>query len=296
MEGLSIVVPIYNEKDSITSTVDELSTAVMALGEPSELILVNDGSRDGSGEILEHLSTERTGLPVRVQVVHHPQNRGYGASLKTGISNASYETIAITDADSTYPNEQLPELLKIYRRGYRMVVGARSFRKLPLATRPAKWFLNQLANFLVGRRIPDINSGLRIFDRETARRFFPMISDGFSFTTTITLAMLSSSQPVHYEPIEYKHRKGSSKIRPIRDTLRFIQLIIRTVMYFDPLKVFLPTSLFVGLAAIVLYVLGRLGLLFSEPPADIAMVLGIGALQILATGMLADLIVKRRAL
>ncbi|MFW5827770.1 MAG: glycosyltransferase family 2 protein, partial [Alkalispirochaeta sp.] len=210
--GLSIVVPVYNERDSIVDTIAELTGVINTISEPTELILVNDGSSDGSDEVLQRevARIEDGETAGHIQVVNHLRNSGYGASLKTGIAKAQYDTIAITDADSTYPNEELPRLLEHYREGYAMVVGMRSFTRLPLATRPAKWMLTRLANFLVGEKIPDINSGLRIFDRETAMRFFPMISDGFSFTTTITLAMLSSGRAVHYEPIQYKHRKGTS--------------------------------------------------------------------------------------
>lgn len=294
--GLSVVVPVYNEKNGIAPTVEQVVSILKGVVEPTELVLVNDGSSDGTEDLLPNLATKYSTEQVPVRVVNHAKNRGYGASLKSGITAAANDTICITDADATYPNDRIPSLLEIYRSGYEMVVGQRSFKRLPRLTKPAKWFLNKLANFLVGRRIPDINSGLRIFDRELAKQFFPMISDGFSFTTTITLAMLSSGYQVRYEPIEYMHREGKSKIKPVRDTLNFIQLIIRTVLYFNPLKIFLPLSFSIVVLAVLLYIIGKAGYLFAEPPVDIAMVLVIGAVQILATGMLADLIVKRRSL
>jgi len=289
---LSVVVPVYNEERAIEETLSQLSSVLNAAFETFELILVNDGSKDRTGEVLSRVLSAYDQERFRQET--HPVNRGYGASLKTGIRAARYPVIAITDADSTYPNDRLPDLVRLFQTGYDMVVGQRRFRHLPMITRPAKWMITSLANFLVGRKIPDINSGLRVFRKDLARRFFPIISDGFSFTTTITLAMLTSGYRVHYEPIEYFTRTGSSKIRPIRDTLNFVQLILRTVMYFNPLKVFIPVSLFLLLSSVVLYLLGRFGILFHEPPVDTVTLLVIGAVQILATGMLADLIVKRR--
>jgi hypothetical protein len=173
-----------------------------------------------------------------------------------------------------------------------MVVGQRSFKKLPTLTKPAKWFLSKLANFLAGEKIPDINSGLRIFKKETAKKFFPIICDGFSFTTTITLAMYTNDYMVKYIPIEYNKREGKSKIKPIRDTLNFIQLIVRTVMYFNPLKIFLPLSLILLITSITLFVLPRVGVIETSHNDTIS-ILFVGAVQVFATGLIADLIDKR---
>ena len=173
-----------------------------------------------------------------------------------------------------------------------MVVGQRSFKKLPTLTKPAKWFISKLANFLVDDNIKDINSGLRIFKKEIAIKFFPIICEGFSFTTTITLAMMSNNYAVKYVPIEYYQREGNSKIRPIRDTLNFISLVIRTVMYFNPLKIFIPISLLMFLTSITFFILGQTGV-FEESPNDTITVLFVGGIQVLVTGMIADLIDKR---
>jgi len=174
-----------------------------------------------------------------------------------------------------------------------MVVGQRAFRKLPLITRPAKWFITWLANFLVGERIRDINSGFRIFRKDLALKFFPIICDGFSFTTTITLAMMTNNYRIAYLPIEYMKREGKSKIKPIRDTLNFIQLIIRTVLYFNPLKVFLPLSIAMFAVCVVIYVIGKMGYFFEKVPTQIIIILFVSGVQILVTGMLADLVDKR---
>jgi hypothetical protein len=126
-----------------------------------------------------------------------------------------------------------------------MLVGARigDSVNIPLIRRPPKWVINQLANYMVGTKIPDLNSGMRIMKKEIIERFFNILPEGFSFTSTITIAMLSNGYQVKYVPIDYHQRKGKSKIRPFNDTLNFVRLIVRTVMFFDPLKVFLPISL-----------------------------------------------------
>ena len=204
-----------------------------------------------------------------------------------------YSHIAITDADETYPNHRIPEFYKfINERDLDMVVGARvgKMAKIPLIRKPAKWFLNKLANYLAEYEIPDLNSGLRVMKKETVKKYLNILPEGFSFTTTITLAMLTNGYRVQFEPIEYFHRSGSSKIRPIYDTLNFIQLIIRTILLFRPLKIFLPLSLLMLLTGFVL-ILYRV--LVGESFGVTATVIFVGSIQILAIGMLADLIDRR---
>jgi hypothetical protein len=176
-------------------------------------------------------------------------------------------------------------------RGNDMVVAARTGSKvhIPLIRRPAKIVLNLLANYMTSTRIPDLNSGLRLFKRLEAIRYFPIISDGFSFTTTITLAMLVNSFDVRFEPIDYAPRKGHSKIRPIHDTFNFLILIIRTIAFFNPLKVFIPMSLMLFLIAIVYLVFQ----LISGDVGDTSVILLLAALQIFLIGIIADLIVRK---
>jgi len=225
-------------------------------------------------------------------LIQHPVNRGYGAALKTGIKSANGYWILITDADGTYPNEYIPELLK-YSDEYDMVVGARTGENvsIPLYRRPAKLFLTKLANYLVGTKIPDLNSGMRLFRKKDSMEYFHILPSGFSFTTTITLSYLSDGFLVKYVPIDYHERHGSSKIKPFRDGMNFILLILKAITYFNPLKVFLPISFIILLAAALLFwytafVVGKL--------ADISViVLIVASIQIGLFGLLADLIVKR---
>jgi glycosyltransferase involved in cell wall biosynthesis len=233
--AFSIVIPVYNEDKAIAATLTRLQDNLKHSGCEYEIIVVNDGSTDGTREILSDFSG--------IKIIDHSKNQGYGAALKTGIRYARYQAIVITDGDDTYPNEMIPKLVALLNNAD-MVVGARiganvrypKLRKIP------KWFLVRFAEWITNSHIPDLNSGLRVFRKSLAKRFINILPDNFSFTTTITVAMLTNKYVVHYEPIDYHTRKGKSKIKPIRDTLRFAQLILRTGLYFAPLKVFLPIA------------------------------------------------------
>ncbi|MDQ1273167.1 MAG: hypothetical protein QG591_1797 [Planctomycetota bacterium] len=284
IEEASIIIPTYNEKEGILQVIESLQLLRITHGNQWEIIIVDDGSTDGTSELIGNLQD--------IVLLRHPFNRGYGAAIKTGIRHAKYNTLIISDADGTYPAQDIPRLLAQLSKSD-MVVGARGNNNsnIPLTRRPAKWMLNKLANYLTGIKIPDLNSGLRAMKKDVVVKFFHLLPDGFSFTTTITLAMLTNDYAVEFIPIEYKMRSGRSKIRPIRDTLNFLQLIIRTVLYFDPLKIFLPMSAFFFIASIVVLVLSYL---FTPKIMDITtVILFISSVQILAIGMIADLIDKR---
>ncbi len=276
---VSIIVPAYNEEKGIGALIDEIKERMK--GYEYEMLVVDDGSGDNTAKVVRE---------KEVALIQHPKNRGYGAALKSGIRKAKYETIVITDADGTYPVSELPVLIK-YIGEYDMVVGARSSQNIPCLRRPAKFLLNRLANYLTDVEIPDLNSGLRVFKKDIAVSFFNLLPDGFSWTTTITLAMLTNDYLVKFIPINYQKRQGKSKIRPIQDTYNFIQLIIRTVMYFNPLKIFIPMGIALFLMAMLVFwyskfVLGKV--------MDITVVVILmSAVQIVAIGLLADLVDKR---
>jgi len=282
---VSIVVPAYNERDGCLPVLRTMIATMEDSGLEYEIIVVDDGSTDGTSERLAELSGAIT-------LLRHGHNLGYGAALKTGIRHASHDLIAITDADGTYPNERLPELVGKMGENA-MVVGARIGEsvKIPLVRRPAKWAINQLANYLSQTSIPDLNSGLRVMRRDVVERFLRLLPSGFSFTTTITLAMLTNGYPVLFEAIDYEQRSGRSKIKPIRDTLNFVQLIIRTVMYFEPLRIFVPLSMTLIIASLAVLVLS---IALTGSVMDVTtVVLFVAGLQMLAIGMIADIIDRR---
>jgi glycosyltransferase involved in cell wall biosynthesis len=285
--GVSIIIPAYNEKEGISQVIDSLQALRKSHSYRWEIIVVDDGSTDGTADMIKNRKD--------VVLVQHSLNRGYGAAIKTGIRHAKYDNLIISDADGTYSANDIPRLLSALGglSTSEMVVGSRERYKsnIPLVRRPAKWMINKLANYLTGTKIPDLNSGLRAMKKDVVMKFSHLLPDGFSFTTTITLAMLTNDYTVEFIPIEYKIRSGKSKIRPIRDTLNFIQLIIRTVLYFDPLKIFLPISMFFFIASIAVLILSYL---FTPKVMDITtVILFISGVQILAIGMIADLIDKR---
>lgn len=246
-QGIAVVIPAYNEAKAIGPTLEEVQ-AVMAEAElEGEIVVVDDGSTDGTSDKISQYP--------QIRLIRHPHNRGYGAALKTGIRQARYDTIVIIDADGTYPCERIPDLA-IRVGPYDMVVGARTGENvhIPFIRRPAKWALNRLANYLSGMKIPDLNSGMRAFKRSIAVRYFRLLPSGFSFTTTLTLALLTNDYNVLYIPVDYYARTGRSKIDPIRDTINFFSLVVRMVLSFQPLRVFAPITLvltLLGLAKVI---------------------------------------------
>jgi glycosyltransferase involved in cell wall biosynthesis len=281
MTRLSIVIPAFNEEGGIGPTLEKLAPIAASLD--AEVLVVDDGSQDKTAEVASKIPG--------VRVLRHDLNRGYGAALKTGIRHAQGDVICITDADGTYPNDRIPELFSYLPR-YDMVVGARTGEHvaIPLVRRPAKKFLNVLANLLTGQRIPDLNSGLRLFKREVAERYLHLFPSGFSFTTTITLAMLNADYLVKFVPIDYFRREGRSKIRPIRDTYNFLLLILRITTYFNPLKIFVPLAALLAAASLVA---GAFDLRHSNGLSDKTVILSLATGLVFLVGLLADSIARR---
>lgn len=280
---LSVVIPAYNEQDGIGEVLRELRASLAAQGISAEVLVVDDGSTD---------ETAAAAVQAGARVLQHRSNRGYGAALKTGITAARHETVAITDADGTYPSRFIPEMLRELEHAD-MVVGARIGRsvRIPLVRRPAKWVLNRLANYVSGARIPDLNSGLRLFRRDIVMQYFAILPEQFSFTTTITLAMHCDKYAVRYLPIDYLKRTGKSKIVPW-DAGSFGILILRTAMLFKPLRVFLPVVLVCGSYAFTKMFLD-LAVIGDRNISASAILMFLSALVVLMIGMIGDAIATR---
>ena len=281
--AFSLILPVYNEEKVITATIEHLQQTLKLAKCNYEIIVVNDGSTDSTHERLSSCSN--------IRVITHQRNRGYGAALKTGIRHTKYPLIAITDADGTYPNDRIPELVLLATQ-VDMVVGARvgdNVRYSKVRSIP-KWFLVHFAQWVTRSRIPDLNSGLRVFNKNVVEKFLNILPDSFSFTTTITIAMLTNNYLVHYQPIDYYHRVGKSKIKPIRDTLLFIQLILRTGVYFAPLRIFLPVAgvFFIGFLITLFQ-----DVFIREDLTEATLILFVAAIQIAMFSLLADMIDKR---
>lgn len=237
----SIVVPVYNEGGVIASFLAELKRFLDSSSLSAEVIIVDDGSTDGSGE-----EAEKSGF----QVISHPYNKGYGAALKTGARASSGEFILFIDGDGQHKPEDII-LLTEKTSDYDMVVGARIFDKVAsLPRKIAKKILTSLANYLSETRIIDLNSGFRVVRKSLLMDYIDYLPNAFSFTTTLTVICIKSGYNLLYVPITIEKRVGKSKISPLTDFTRFIMLLIRTILLFTPLKVFLPISLLLGIIGI----------------------------------------------
>ena len=282
--NVSIVIPCYNEAGGVTDSLNEVCKALRKRDDV-EIITVNDGSSDKTPAILDKYASQKPS----VRVIHNQLNIGYGASLKRGIREAEGDLIVITDSDGTYPASSIPELLEELKE-YDMAVGARIGPnvQVPLVRRPAKWVLLCYARWMARADIKDLNSGLRAFRKKDALHFFPLLPEGFSFTSTITLAMHVNGMRVAYLPINYRKRIGQSSIRPISDTLAFFSLVLRTTMYFRPLQVFGTLSGFLLASAIGVGVAGKFFL--GEVPDVATVSLVSTSLIFLGLGLIGDLL------
>lgn len=286
--GVTIVIPAYNEERGAAPVLQEL----VALLEkelaaiPFEVLVVDDGSKDRTAEMIAPYCSEH------LRLVRHPVNRGYGAAIKTGVAQARYPWILITDADGTYPAKHIPELLA-HRDTHEMVVGARTGPNAAVfwLRRPPKWVLRKLASYLSRQEIPDLNSGLRLMRRDILQRFENILPDQFSYTTTITLAMFAARYRVKYVQIEYLKREGKSKIKPIADTIGFTKLIFRTIMYFDPLRVFIPAAAAFVFAALAIGI-GSYSITGRVMDVTTVLLFTTG-FQVLMVGLLADMLNRR---
>jgi glycosyltransferase involved in cell wall biosynthesis len=292
---VSVVIPAYNEEKAVSKQVELIRKELLSHAVEHEIIVVDDGSQDRTAEFA---------LQAHARVLRHPQNRGYGAALKTGISAAEHEAIVIIDADGTYPADQITDLLAKLDN-VDMVVGARTGDKvkIPLIRRPAKWLLGWLAERIAGQKIPDLNSGMRAFRREPVEQYFSILSDRFSFTTTVTLALLNDNYRIKYHPINYHKRIGKSKITPW-NFMEFGMLILRITILFQPLKIFLPLATVFGFFGIVKIVFDILALfqrhealsmdiIYQPVISTSAILLVLAGLQLLLIGMVSDALLRR---
>ena len=232
-ESVSVIIPAYQEAANISAVVTKVKVVLQTLPCESEIIVVCDGSTDGTGDVAQ---------AAGANVVSHAYNKGYGAALKTGIRAGIGRTVIFIDADGQHDANDIPRLVA-ERQTCDMVVGARKGTAgSPLMRKPGKIFLAWLANSLTGQKIPDLNSGLRAVDREMALHFLPLMPNGFSFSTTSTIAAFRGGYTVKYIPIEVANRVGKSTVR-VADGFQTIMLIIRIVTLFAPLRIFLPISL-----------------------------------------------------
>lgn len=264
---VSVVIPAYNEEKSIKHTIDEIKKILKdnKLDKGSEIIIVNDGSTDDTLKILRKCN---------VTIINNPVNTGYGFSLKKGIMSAKNETIVITDADLTYPFDMVPEMLKVKEQGFDLVVGARKgkYYRQSLFKSFLRKLLKIFVQFVSDKKIKDINSGLRVFDKSLVIKYLPRLCNTFSFTTSQTLAYLMNNHFVTYVDIDYKKREGKSKVKMFRDSLISVKYILESCVYYNPLKIF-------TLLSVICIILSIIGFIFSHfANIHAGYILGIGGL------------------
>jgi len=290
---VTVVLPCYNEQDHVLAEIERISAALDASGYSYELMAIDDKSTDGTlGRLREAAQTY-----PKLRVVAFRRNGGSGTARRIGTTDARGEIVVWTDADMTYPNERIPELVRYLddNPDVDQVVGARTSEQgtHKLLRVPAKWVIRKFAEWLSGTKIPDLNSGLRAFRREVSLPYLRLLPPGFSCVTTITLSFLSNQHTVDYLPISYAQRAGRSKFHPLKDAYRYILQVLRMVMYFNPLKVLMPAALWLIAIAIVKGIFDVVRYHFHLTTNT--MLLFVTGLIIGAVALLADLTVRSRA-
>jgi glycosyltransferase involved in cell wall biosynthesis len=234
---ISVILPALNEAASIGALIEgigRMAASRQRQGDLFEIVVVDDGSTDGTGE---------TAARAGARVVRHPYNIGNGAAVKAGMRAAGGDIYVLMDADGQHRPEEIPVLLDALQE-HAMVVGARrAAGHASLARRCANALYNRFASYVTGRRIPDLTSGFRVVRAGVAQRFLYLLPNTFSYPTTITLACFKTGLPVAYVPIEARKRTGKSKIKLIKDGARFFLIILKIATFFSPFRVFFPLSL-----------------------------------------------------
>ena len=277
--GYSLIIPYFEEGDNLFFTLSEYIDQLDKIKCNYEVIIVDDGSRIKAREFIKKINFKFT-------LIEHLKNRGYGSAISTGISNSKYKNIIITDSDNTYPANNLTKMIKIYEdNNSSMVVASREGRnaRIPLIRRPAKYFLRKLASYLCSYNIRDLNSGLRIFKKKFYLKNKKFMPNRFSMTSTLTILAAMSNYEIIYHATDYRVRKGKSSISPIKDTLRFLNLILKLVILSDGMRIFFPLSLLLIFLSLILLILRFCGIPIG---AASSVILFCSGLQILSFGAL----------
>ena len=291
--AVTIVLPCFNEREHVIAEVERICTAMDESGLTYELLAIDDASTD---DTLTLLLEARSRFP-HMRIMPFRRNGGSGTARRIGTLEARGEIVVWTDADMTYPNERIPELVRMLLDDptYDQVVGARTSEEgtHKLLRVPAKWVIRKIAERLSNSSIPDLNSGLRAFRRSVSLPYLRLLPPGFSCVTTITLAFLSNQHDIRYVPISYAKRAGTSKFRFVHDAYRYLLQVLRMVMYFNPLKVLMPPALVligIGLLKGVYDLIAHFGRFAVN-----TVLIFITGMLVAALALLADLIVRSRS-
>ena len=289
---VTIVLPCYNEGAHVLQEIDRITEAMNASEFTYELMCIDDASTDDTLAVLQDAATRYANL----RIMPFRRNGGSGTARRIGTQQAHGEIVVWTDADMTYENERIPELVRILRddASYDQVVGARTTEEgtHKWARVPAKWFIRKVAEWLTKTRIPDLNSGLRAFRREVSLPYLRLLPAGFSCVTTITIAFLSNQHDIKYVETSYAKRAGVSKFHFVGDAYRYILQVLRMVMYFDPLKVLMPPALWMIVLGFVKAVVDMVRHPFYFPASTVLLI--VSGIMIASLALLSDLVVRSR--
>ena len=289
---VTVVLPCYNEAAHVTAELERISRALDESEFSYELLAIDDASTDDTLRVLHDAEPRFPHL----RVMAFRRNGGSGTARRIGTQTARGQIVVWTDADMTYPNERIPEFVRLLRDDptYDQVVGARTTEEgtHKILRVPAKWFIRKIAERLSNQRIPDLNSGLRAFRREVALPYLRLLPAGFSCVTTITMAFLANQHDIMYVEIDYAKRAGSSKFHFLHDAYRYILQVLRMVMYFDPLKVLMPLALWLIGIGFVKGIVDMIRHPFYFPASTVLLV--VTGLTIGSLALLSDLVVRSR--
>ncbi len=282
---ISVIMPAFNEGDVIGPVIKQVRAVVGKIDKTHEIIVIDDGSSDNTAEAAR---------AAGVTVIQHPYNIGNGAAVKTGIRHARGSILVTMDGDGQHDPNDIPKLLG--RIGpYDMVVGSRSRESDTAAHRDAaNMVFNSLASYVSGRKIEDLTSGFRAIKTHIARQFVYLLPNQFSYPSTITLSIVRAGYSLGYEPIRFARRAGKtkSKIKPLRDGLRFLMIILKIAVFYAPLKIFVPLSIFTFLVGVT-YGLMRIFVL-SAPYGQTSALLMSTAALIFMVGLVSEQIAQLR--
>jgi glycosyltransferase involved in cell wall biosynthesis len=289
---VTVVLPCYNEGAHVLREIERIGAALADSEHTYEILCIDDASTDDTLDVLRHAMREHP----HVRVLPFRRNGGSGTARRIGTQQARGEVVVWTDADMTYENERIPELVRILRDDptYDQVVGARTTEQgtHKWARVPAKWLIRRIAEWLTKTRIPDLNSGLRAFRREVSLPYLRLLPAGFSCVTTITIAFLSNQHDIKYVDTTYAKREGVSKFHFVHDAYRYILQVLRMVMYFDPLKVLMPPALWLVGIGVVKAVVDMVRHPFYFPASTVLLV--VSGIMIASLALLSDLVVRSR--
>jgi polyisoprenyl-phosphate glycosyltransferase len=289
---VSVVLPCFDESPHVVVEIQRIARSLEAAGLTYELLVIDDGSTDRTWDLVEAAARARPEL----RAVRLPRNGGPGTARRLGTHWARGDVVVWTDADMTYPNERIPELVQILDEDPHcdQVVGARTCERgtRPLVRVPAKWVVRKLAERLTGTEIPDLNSGLRAFRREVALPYLPLLPPGFSCVSTMSLAFLTNNEGVRYLPVSYERRAGTSKFRAVRDAYRYLLQVLTVVTYFSPVRVLMPVAL--ALLAVGVAMAGR-DVLGGTGAGARSLVVVMAGVVVATQALVADLVVRSRA-